>query len=48
MAVEFPHNEKISEGGKSGGRKKIRSVIRQRRANRRSINIKKSELGEVV
>ena len=34
MAIEVPQNEKISEGGKNGGRKGVGSTIRQRRANR--------------
>ena len=40
MAVEVPQNEEISRGGKNGRRKGVGSAIRQRRANRRSINIK--------
>ena len=40
MAVEVPHNEKISGGGKNGRRKKAGSVICRRRANRQSIDIK--------
>ena len=41
MAVEIPQNEKISGGRKNGGRKEVGSVIRRRRANRGSVNIKK-------
>ena len=33
-AVEVPQNEKISGGGKNGGRKGVSSVIRPRRENR--------------
>ena len=45
MAVEVPQNEEISGGGKNGGRKKIGSVIRWRKANRGSVHIKKWERG---
>ena len=41
MAIEVPQNDKIFGGGKNGGRKGVDSVIRQRRVNRGSINIKK-------
>ena len=41
MAIEVPHNEEISGGGKNGGRKKIGSAIHWRRANRDSMHIKK-------
>ena len=40
MAIEVPQNEDISGGGKDGGRKKVGSAIRRRRANRRSINMR--------
>ena len=40
MAIKAFQNIKISGGGKSGGRKEIGSAIRQKRANRGSINIK--------
>ena len=40
MAVEFPQNEEISGGEKNGGRKEVGSVIRRRRGDRGSINIK--------
>ena len=40
MTVEVSQNE-ISGGGKNGGRKGVGSAIRRRKANRRSINIKK-------
>ena len=39
MAVEVPQNEEILGGGKNK-KKGAGSVIRQRRANRGSINIK--------
>ena len=34
MAIEFPQNEEISEGGKNGGREGIGSAIRWGGANR--------------
>ena len=34
MAIEVPKNEKISAGGKNGGRKRIGSAIRWGGANR--------------
>ena len=40
MAIEVPHNDKISGGGKNGDRKRIGSAIRPRKANRGSIKIK--------
>ena len=42
MAIEVPQNEEISKGGKG-----VDSAIRQKRANRGSINIKKREQREV-
>ena len=48
MVIEVPQNEKISKGEKDGERKRVVSGIHQRRANRRSINIKKKEQGGVV
>ena len=44
MAIEVPQNEEISGGGRKG----VRSSIRWRRANRRSVNIKERKRGEVV
>ena len=41
MAIEVPQNEEISGGGKNGGRKGVDSAIRQGRANRGSIHLKK-------
>ena len=41
MAIEVRQNNKISGGGKNGGRKEIGSALRRRRLNRGSINIKK-------
>ena len=41
MAIEIPQNEEISGGGKNGYKKGVGSAIRQRRANRGSIYIKK-------
>ena len=40
MAVEVSQKEKISGGGKNGGRKGVGSTIRRRRANRGIIIIK--------
>ena len=40
MAVKVHQNEEIFESGKNGGRKEVCSATCQRRANRRSINIK--------
>ena len=48
VAVEVPHNEEISGGGKNGGRKGVDAAIRQTRAIRGSINIKERMLGGVV
>ena len=48
MAIEVPQNEKVSGGGKNGGRKGIGSAIHWRGANRGSIHIKKRERGRVV
>ena len=47
MAVEVFQNE-ISGGRKNKGGEKVGSVIHQRRANRRTINIKEKKQGEVV
>ena len=41
IAIEVPQNEEISGGGKNGRGKGVGSAIRQRRANRGSMNIKK-------
>ena len=41
MAIEVLQNEEISEGEKNGGRKRVGSAIRRKRANRESVNIKK-------
>ena len=41
MAVEVPQNKEISGEGKNGRRKGVGSAIRQGRANRRGIHIKK-------
>ena len=41
MAIEVPKNEEISAGGKNGGKKEIAFAIFRRKANRKSINIKK-------
>ena len=40
MVVEVPQNEEISGEGNNGGRERVDSAIRRRRANRGSINIK--------
>ena len=48
MAIEVPQNEKISGGGKNGGRKGIGSAIRWGGANREDVHIKKRERGGVV
>ena len=40
MAIEVPQNERISGGGKNGGRKGVNSAIRRRRVNMGSLNIK--------
>ena len=45
MAVKVPQNEEICEGGKDGESKGVGSALSRRRANRGSLNIKKSELG---
>ena len=39
MAIEVPHNKKISGGKKNGGRKEVGSAIRRKRANKKCINI---------
>ena len=41
IAIEVPRNKEISGGEKNGERKGVGSAIRRKRANRRSINIKK-------
>ena len=41
MAIEVAQNEEISGGGKNGGRKRVGSAIRWRRANEGSVHIKK-------
>ena len=48
MEIVVPQKEKISEGGKNGGRKGVGSAIRQRGAIRRGIHIKNRERGGVV
>ena len=50
MAIKVPQNEEISGGGKDEGRKGVGSIdtIRQRKANKGSINIKERERGGVV
>ena len=48
MVVEFPQNKETCEGGKEEWRgRRVGSVIRQREANRDSINIKERERGVV-
>ena len=41
MVIDVPQNKEISGGGKNGGRKEVGSAIRQRKANRGSINMRK-------
>ena len=41
MAIEVPQNEKISGGGKNGGREGVCSAIRWGGANRGGVHIKK-------
>ena len=48
MAIEVSKNEKISGGGKDGGRIEIGSAIRWGGANRGGVHIKKRERGGVV
>ena len=48
MAIEVPQNEKISGGGKNGGRKGVGFAICWGLANRRSEHIKKREQRGVV
>ena len=48
MAIEVPQNEEVSGGGKNGGRKRVNSAIRRKRANKESINIKERGRGAVV
>ena len=48
MAIEVPKNEKISGGGKNGGRKGVGSAIRWGGANRGGIHIEKRERRGVV
>ena len=43
MAIKVLQNEKISGGGKDGGREGIVSAIRRRGANSGSMNIKERE-----
>ena len=48
MGIEVPQNEEISGVGKNGGGKGVDSAIRQRRANRGSINIKERDRKRVI
>ena len=48
MAIEVPQNEKISGGGKNGGREGVSSAICWGEANRGDVYIKKRERGGVV
>ena len=49
MAIEVPKNEKISGGGKDGGREGVGSAIRWRGANGgRGMHIEKRKRGGVV
>ena len=49
MAIEVPLNEEISGGGKNGGVEGVGFAIRQKRANRRSMNIKeRKRVGSLV
>ena len=41
MAIEVPQKEKISGGGKNGGRKGCESAIRWGEENRQGVHIKK-------
>ena len=43
MAIEVPKNEEISKGRNKGERKGVGSAIRRRRANERSVKVKKRE-----
>ena len=47
MAIEVSQNEEISEEGKNGERKGVGSIIRRRRANMGSENIKKESEEEL-
>ena len=48
MAIKVPQNEKISGGGKNGGRKGVGSAIRWGGANKGGVHIKKRERGGIV
>ena len=48
MAIEVPQNEKISGGGKNGGRKGIGSAIRWRGANRGAYTLRNDTEEELL
>ena len=47
MAIDVPQNKEISGGGKNGRRKEVGSAIRQRKANRGSMNMRKERKEEL-
>ena len=47
MAIKIPQNEEIYGGGKNGGSKGVVSVIRRKRANGGSVNIRKESKEEL-
>ena len=48
MAIEVPQNEKISGGGKNGGREGIGSAIRWGGANRGAYSLRKESEEELL
>ena len=48
MAIEVPKDEKISKGGKNGGRKAIGSAIRWGGANRGAYTLRKESEEELL
>ena len=47
MAVEVPENEEVFGGGRNKEEKGIGSAIRQKRTNRRSVNINERDKVEL-
>ena len=48
MAIEVPQNERISGGGKNGGRKRIGSAIRWGGANRGAYTLRNDTEEELL
>ena len=48
MAIKVPQNEKISGGGKNGGRKEVGSAIRWGGANKGAYTLKKESKEQLL